>query len=161
MTDSVSPIRMALVRQLTSRQTSRIQCLSCAAGATRIEATLITAIAITERSARPKDARLIEWLVALPLRSGVFGPAARRLGLRISVGPFQMCGAPFGLKRSVVAALIRVRLNGLALRTPDSVARDWNGVMTDVRGTVRYSEVLRLALALVRTQEREALAITS
>ena len=126
----------------------RIVRYSYDAGADHSEAALLAAIAITECSARPADARAIEWLVALPLRFGLLGPQANRWSSRLTVGPFQMQEAPFSLKASVGELLRRVKKLGLAQQSLEEVARIWNGGMAETWASAPYSRVLRRSLDL-------------
>lgn len=113
---------------------------------------LLKAVAVTEMSARPADARVIEWTVALVLRSGIMGRSGRARGRTLTVGPWQMRNAPWGLRRTAAVVSRRMRAiqsehGGLG---SDEVARAWHGPATRGQdGPVTYAAVLGRALELV------------
>lgn len=140
----------ALLRLSDSQCTRSVATYATEAGASSDEVELLVAISLVERSARPIDARALEWLVAIPLRAGLLGARLRRRAERISVGPFQIRGAPFRLRDCVYQALCLVRENNLTSISLDEVAAIWNGPFADHSGPIPYTVALELALRHTR-----------
>ena len=147
--NAIRSLDLLLRRLACSATTQRVFLYASSLGASRSEAELLASISVAESSARPLDARGIEWIVAWVLRSGVVGSKLRERGQRVTVGPFQMANAPFRLREAVIEALTRVRARRLDIRFPENVAREWNGHLAESSGLVPYSVVLRRAAELI------------
>lgn len=148
-TSASSLLRALLRRHARSMQVRRIVRHCSLGGTSHPEAALVAAIAVTEMSARPADARAIEWMVAIPLRNGFLGARCRRWSSQLTLGPFQMRDAPFRLKAAVTRAVQEMRDLRMTDMSLAEVARIWNGPMAETHGAVPYSDVLRVALELV------------
>lgn len=137
-----------------SGQSRRIIMICFSAGATTYETMLVTVIAVVECSARPLDARFVEWLVALSLRSGLLGSVAQKRGRSITVGPFQLRNAPFRLAESTLETLTRVRECLRSEKTLREIGVWWNGSQAETRHTAPYSNVLLSACIHVSARQR-------
>lgn len=137
-----------VVRLSTSWSVRRIAKLATAAGATREEVTALQGIAITEMSARPLDARFIEWAFVLPLRRGLLGRPGRVWASRRTVGQLQLRDGPFGLRTTVRAALSRLRVTQVDVASANDLALSWHGPATEQTGIVPYRHVLRRSMDL-------------
>jgi hypothetical protein len=107
----------------------------------------LVAVLLVESAARPRSARVVEWAMAVPLRSMPVESWARR-GRAMTVGPLQLAGAPWNRRRSIDCA--RARLAAAEMDSADVVAlaHFWNGSRASGdRGSLDYADALRMAMA--------------
>lgn len=111
-----------------------------------VERRAVLAIALTEMSARPRDARFVEWLCVIPLRHGILGSAGREWAVLRTVGPFQLRDAPLKLDDAVVAVRTALSTCGIDYSDPGQLAHFWHGPATSNNRGVQYSSVLGTAM---------------
>lgn len=110
------------------------------------ERAILLAILLVECTARPKVVRAIEWVVAVPLRTGLLGNGARSVGEGITVGPFQQPASPFRREAAVTVAANRLTMRPGTVQSTTEMARYWNGPASETNGPMPYGRAIRLAL---------------
>lgn len=141
--------RLAKGRQ-HRRWSAAVNCLNASVA----EKEALLTLMLVESTARPRLARLMEWLVVFPLRKGMLGSVGRNRARKMSVGPLQMRGAPFNRRKAICMALLRLREGPSVADQVDELGRYWNGLRADDDAhPIRYSD----ALALVRPIARRSL----
>jgi len=146
----LASLETRLFRLALSQPVRRISREAAGAGATPTEILALKGLAITEMSARPLDARLMEWICVLPPRHGLLGRMGRAWAMRRTVGPLQLRNGPFGLKAAVQVALTRLRLSGANPANVDQLAVVWHGPATERTACIPYRLVLREAMGLAK-----------
>lgn len=106
---------------------------------------VVVAISLVEMSARPTDARLVEWLFALPGRTGLLGRRVQRWSEARTVGPLQLRCGPFRVRNAVKTALGALEGARIDLAVPEQIAAFWNGTVYTHNGSVLYQRLLCVA----------------
>lgn len=136
----IKAVERRALRLARSRTFLRQRAALRRAGASEQQVEFLGAILLAELTARPADVRLLEWGLALVLRTGVLGGSVRRRGNALTVGPYQLRGARlFHVASDALAELRRWEVDDL-----ETAARRWNGAPGDT-----YMKVCRLAVAVM------------
>lgn len=137
-----SIIRKRLRRLSRTRTVERILLYLVESDAGRAECRAVVAISLVEMSARPMDARLLEWSLVLPGRSGVLGLRLKCWSEARTVGPLQLQHGPLSLRAAVESAIHRLQSARIDLSNLDEIAVFWNGPSHRASGSSRYKSVL-------------------
>lgn len=113
------------------------------------DAIALTAILLTELTARPVWARGIEWMVSAALN--VFSlRSAQVLRRRLTVGPLQIRGGPWNRVVAVRSGLLLLCRDPKPGIDPEKLAKRWNGAAADQRQALGYVMALQVALPLAQ-----------
>jgi len=144
-----------LPRIAAGRTVRKIGQAALSMGATTDEVLALQGLAMTEMSARPLDARIIEWMCVLGPRYGLLGRIGRAWAMRRTVGPLQLRNGPFAVKAAVQLALERLRMRGVDPTNVEQLALMWHGPATERTACVPYRLVLQQALRVLAVSLEE------
>lgn len=134
----------ALFRVAATQQTRRWAAAIRRQTEDRDERCNLLCVLLVESCARPRTARVLEWVVSWLLRSGLLGTVGSRRGARMTLGPLQLRRSPFDRNAAVERSLevLRTEQPDLSL---DELAALWNGSPGGLARPI-YIKALTLAL---------------